>query len=156
MKPIQNKDFFNYYNSLQIEDKLNRVNYYKVIDLYCKFLANKLLLGKRVTLPNIMGSLCFLGKKANFKFDENGNIKGLPINWGETNKLWKDKPELKGKNYVYFTNEHTEGYIYSLKWSYKLARGKYKPLYVFTPSRIIKKSFAYNINNKLCEYNVEE
>jgi hypothetical protein len=140
----QNNEIFeNYKNTYKPNIIIDNELYFKVLNAYLLFFVQKLLEGNRIKLPCHLGSMAFVGKKTKPRIDENGYIKGIPVNWGETNKLWKRNPEAKAnKALVFYTNEHSDGYVYKLYWSYKQSLGTFKLLYLFTPSWNLKKKFT--------------
>lgn len=153
----QNKDFFNHYKEItNIESQVKREPYYKILDLYLRYLSILLLKGNRIKLPYALGSMAFVGKKSNATIDEEGNVKGVPVDWGETKKLWLRNPVAKeNKELLYHLNDHTNGYVYKLRWSYKKAKGKFKMMYIFNPSRTLKANFVKHIKENQYEYEVE-
>jgi hypothetical protein len=62
-----------------------------------------------------MGKLAVYKFKPEIKRKKNGQL-NLPINWPDTMKLWKEKPELYKLNYVYHMNEHSDGYVCKFFW----------------------------------------
>lgn|SRR3990167_9727720 len=81
-------------------------------------------------------------KKHVFVIDEPSNKinrKYVMIDWAETYKLWKNKPELKGKRYIYFTNKDTGGYYFKWEWSSKIAKFMNQNFYIFRPVKQGKK-----------------
>lgn len=87
--------------------------------------------GNRISFGNRLGQMQYFRfkKKATNK---KGNII-YPINWQETTKLWKDSPELKGKNYVYFIRNWYVG----VRWlkGENLHINKHVRFYKFSSSR---------------------
>lgn len=87
--------------------------------------------GNRIAFGNRLGQMQY------FKFKKKAvNYKGriiYPINWPETNKLWKESPELTGKNYVYYTRNWYIG----VRWIKGPAKttAKYIKFYKFRTSR---------------------
>jgi hypothetical protein len=70
--------------------------------------------GHRITLPHRLGSLEL--KTAKTPFNEPEKLK---VDYAESRKMWAENPELSGKQAVYFTNQHTNGYYIFLKHSQK-------------------------------------
>ena len=99
-------------------------------------------------LPYGFGSISIVrnGLLAQYREEINDkNIYKLNPDWGETNKLWKEKPELKGQ-LVYLENDHTLGYRYKLKWTKpKLPTIIHKTLYKLKPCRTLNRK----LNEKL-------
>jgi hypothetical protein len=67
----------------------------------------------------------------------------LKIDWLETNKLWKEHPELKEKKqFVYFLNDHSDGWYAVWHWSKFNIRIKGKRAYSFEPCWTNKRRLA--------------
>lgn len=82
-----------------------------------KYLIEKIVEGKTVTLPAKLGFMYIGGTKRKRLFNEEGKSL-LPPDWGRTNKLWNKNPEAKKKKIIIrHTNEHTGGVSYRLIWS---------------------------------------
>ena len=138
-------DIHRYYRTIT-EKPVNRELFKKIVDQFLSFIVDQITAGKRCKLPAFMGTIQIIGKQRPLSIDENGNIKGI-VDWGETTKLWKNNPELKYKDYLYYENDHTDGYMYKITWSYRNARGKYKLLYVFKPFRNFKNIVSREIKS---------
>lgn len=118
----------------------------KIVSGYGKFLTQKLLDGNTVSLPERMGQLEFLGRKVKPSLDENGQVKGLSVNWKATNELWNGCEECKErKDKIYYFNEHTHGIRYRLKWSKKKVFVSGKEYYSFKLSFSNRKLFKQAI-----------
>lgn len=113
---------------------------------YNKFLLEKVLDGKEVTLPSRMGTLSILGKKQIVKFDEEGKIKGLAPDWVKTKQLWESNPEAKkAKKLLYHTNSHTDNVRYKFLWSKKNVLVENKTLYSLRLTRTNKRAVHQKI-----------
>lgn len=137
-------DIYQHYRKNVNKDlKVDRRIYYKVVDLYLLFFVEALYSGVRVSIPMMLGSFIYKGRKRDISLDEEGRITGVPIDWGSTLKLWKENENAaKNKQLVYHFNDHTDGHVYTLRWSYKMSQGRYKLLYCFSPCRMVKRTFA--------------
>jgi hypothetical protein len=92
----------NYEDYRRIVKKLQR----KVVDEICS--------GKVVKLPVGLGYLFVTGRKSPGYQD--GKII-LPVNWGATEKLWRENEQAKkDRKRVYMEDHHTDGYYYTVKW----------------------------------------
>lgn len=97
--------------------------------------------GKDVKLPAELGIMGIRGKKVKPRLDEDGNIKGLAVDWKSTKEMWARRPEKKeAKEYIYFFNEHTGGWRYRLLWSRKNMKFKNKTVYQFRLSKPNKRA----------------
>ena len=113
------------------------INYYlDIVYGFMKFIINLAYEGNTVVLPEQMGSIGIIGVKNEFEIAEDGKIKGLPIDWNSTKKLWKDCQECKEKKQLlYHFNEHTNGVVYKLFWSTRDVKVENKRLYELTFTR---------------------
>jgi hypothetical protein len=108
---------------------------------YNKFLINKVLEGKEVTLPSRMGTLSILGKKQKVRVDEDGNIQGLAPDWVKTKELWESNPQAaKDKKLVYHINAHTDNVRYKFLWSKSQVLVENKTLYSLRMTRDNKRA----------------
>lgn len=94
--------------------KVSRATYGKIIKEVHKEIARKIL-EEAVTykMPAGLPTIRIKKYKRKIKFLENGSVdpKALAINWQLTRKLWSDNPKAKEeKRFVYFVNDHTDGY----------------------------------------------
>lgn len=106
-----------------------------------KFLCSKVLDGHEVTLPSRFGTLSIIGREQKVRFDEAGNVVGLPPDWKKTRELWDRNPEAaKKKTLVYCTNEHTSNIRYKFLWSKKKVIIENKTLYSLRMTRTNKRT----------------
>jgi len=105
-----------------------------------KFLIDKVIEGEEITLPSRFGTLAIVGKEQKVRFDEQGNVVGLPPNWRKTKELWNSNPQAKQeKRIVYCTNEHTSNIRYKFFWSKKRVIIENKTLYALRITRTNKR-----------------
>lgn len=113
---------------------------------YNKFLIDKVLDGKEVTLPSRMGTLSILGKEQIIKYNEEGKITGLAPDWVKTKKLWESNAKAKiKKQLVYHTNSHTDNVRYKFLWSKKNVLVENKTLYSLRLTRTNKRAVHQKI-----------
>lgn len=102
------------------------------------------------TLPARFGILG-IRKKCNSIYTKKDGTLRYIINWGETNKLWKqmypDKTpqelkEIKNKPFVYYTNDKVDGKVFDFMWYKFTANFKHKRNYKFEPIRKWKRKLA--------------
>lgn len=129
-----------------IDQKLIR----KVIKRYFELCADDIALGNTIYLGGKLGNLYLEKSKKEIKYDPETNqiTNNLPINFPETLKLWKEYPELKNKRYIRFTNEHSNGYIFRLKYEVSKANFKNKQYFNFKYSKPVKDKLSKNIIDK--------
>jgi len=91
-------------------------------------------------MPFRMGELSVKKRKQSVYIDDSGNVVNtLPINWGETNKLWKKDPLAKEhKKFIRHLNLHTDGYILFFNYCKRIAHYSNKTLYSFKATDIAK------------------
>lgn len=101
-------------------------------------------------LPYFFGKLCVVrrGQLAQYYLDiDEKSMYKLTPDWGETKKLWKEKPDKQGQ-LVYLENEHTLGYAYNLKWIKSTSKiFVNKSFYSFKPSRKLNRRINQVLKN---------
>ena len=102
------------------EEPISKKDYVDLNSLYNKFLLGKVLQGEIVTLPANIGDLAIIGKKRKITFDENGEIKGVGVDWVKTKALRErsETARLERKR-VFYTNSHSDGFVYKYLWTKK-------------------------------------
>jgi len=115
---------------------------------YNKFLIDKVLAGKEVTLPSRMGTLSIVGRKTKIRFDDDGHVVGLAPDWVKTKALWDNNPQAKKeRKRVFHLNEDTGGYRYKFLWSKRNVLVENKTLYALRMTRTNKRAVHDNIKN---------
>lgn len=116
---IHSYDIYKVYKKT-IEGAQTYTVFAKVINSFCKKFKQELFNGSILTIPGNLGRIYIRKRKLEFFFKDNGEIdprqSRASIDYGKTNKLWKARPDLYKKKYIYHTNEHTNGYRYKAKW----------------------------------------
>lgn len=139
------RESYKYYKDL-VENPVDIKTYILLAGEYNKFLIDKVLEGKEVTLPSRMGTLSILGKEQNIRFDEEGKIVGLAPDWVKTKELWKNNPQAKlEKKRVFHTNSHTENVRYKYLWSKRNVLVENKTLYSLRLTRTNKRAVHQKI-----------
>lgn len=129
-----------------VENPVDIKTYLSLTAEYNKFLINKVLEGKEVTLPSKMGTLSILGKAQEIKFNEEGKVIGLAPDWVKTRELWKNNAEAeKKKQLVYHTNPHTDNVRYKFLWSKRNVLVENKTLYSLRLTRTNKRAVHQKI-----------
>ncbi len=135
-----------YYTKSEYKGKLTRSEYVHFMNDFAEHLNECILNGDTVYLPGKLGVIQISGKKKTVKVTDDG-IKGLSINWGQTNTLWKAcEPCKEKKQLVYNFNEHSQGIAYRFTWSRKSSRFPTKHLYNFIACRKSKRTLSKLIN----------
>jgi hypothetical protein len=116
--------------------------YLRIADQLMKFLVNLILNGDVINLPHSCGRLYIRGEMKEVQLDEEGKIKNLAVDWKTTKSMWERLPELKGKQFCYHFNEHSNGIINKLVWNHTKVYIEHSRLYQFQTSNILKKKIA--------------
>ncbi len=136
--------------------RITNAEYIKIVNGFMKFIADKVINGEDVKLPNRMGSLVVIGKKIKLKIADNGFITGASVDWKATNELWARNPEAKQKKKrIYFFNEHSNGIRYNVRWFKGAITSRYKNIYSFQSSRRFLSSKISSEIKKGKEYKIE-
>lgn len=123
---------------------------HQALTLYFQLAGEDLALGNKVNFLNKLGALYITKEKREVTYDiETGKITNdMPINIGETVKLWAQKPELKQKTFIRYTNEHSNGFLFNLHYQISKAVYKNKNIYTFQFNRGLKERLSENIFDK--------
>jgi hypothetical protein len=110
-----------------------------------KFLSNKLLSKGEVMIPERLGNIQVVGRKAKVHI-EDGKIKGLAPDWVNTKKLWESDPQAREeKRLVYHFNEDTGGVRYKFFWSKSRVLIANKTLYNLRMTRTNKRALSKEV-----------
>jgi len=103
-----------YYKELEI--KVSRGQYLRIIRKFNMMVRNQIALeGFEWNMFESFGKMAVYKYRPTIRKREDNTL-SLPINWKETSKLWKEKPELKDTKFVYHLNQNTDGYICKIFW----------------------------------------
>jgi hypothetical protein len=99
-------------------------------------------------LPHNLGRIITRKYKPNIRYDENGEpfIK-RPINWGATRSLWIEYPELAKIQFVYHTNQHSNGFIFVIIYRKRGCMFRNRLYYTAQINRAIKRGISKNITS---------
>jgi hypothetical protein len=97
-------------------------------------------------LPFRLGEIRMAKEKTWLRIREDGSVdkRRLPVDWGRTKQKWAEIwPDLtyeqikqkEGKPLVFITNEHSDGYRYSILWDKKFCNVTNSRVYNFVPDR---------------------
>lgn len=134
-----------YYTYLDISkaETVDLKTYVAINNLFNKFIVSEVLEGKEITFPCNMGTLGLIGREQKITFEEDGNIRGLAVDFKRTNELWSRDPEAKAnKKLVYHMNDNTENIRYKYVWNRLKAKIKNKMLYSLVMTRTNKRTAA--------------
>jgi len=129
-----------------VENPMDSKAYLALAADYNKFLIDKVLQGKEVTLPSRMGTLSILGKEQKIRFDDEGKVVGLAPDWVKTKELWDSNEKAREeKKLVYHTNSHTENVRYKYLWSKRNVLVENKTLFSLRLTRTNKRAVHQKI-----------
>ena len=97
---------------------LGQSDFRKVVSLFNAKLADRIARGLVVNMPYGLGCLGVVKHPVKIKevtLKDGRKRLTAPINWQETNKLWKEYPELRREKWVYHEND----VYYRSKWGRK-------------------------------------
>lgn len=142
-----------HYRIKKIYPQYTREHIHNILMLYFKLAQEDLAKGERIYLNNKLGSLYLVKDQKSVIFNEETGeiINTLPVNIPETLKMWRQKPELRGKRFVRFTNDHSNNFVFKLVFNVRRANFRNKNLYNFKFNRTLKKKLADNIRNKVVD-----
>lgn len=126
---------------------VSKSDYVKIASAFIKYIIYRIIHhSDTVNLPFKLGSLGVAGRREKISYDEEGNIKGLSINWKETIALHKKCPECREKKQViYNINEHSDGIRYSFRWGLRNVMLKNKSYYVFKLTKDNRRELSRSI-----------
>jgi hypothetical protein len=129
---------------------ISRPKYGEVISAINSEIMNLVIdKGFKFKMPSRMGTIEIRKKKSVTYIDDNGNfINNLPVDWGATNKLWKeDSDAAEKKKLIRHTNPHTRGYVARFYLDKGAANFKNKRIYKFSPCREAQRDLAKAIHD---------
>jgi len=131
------KDFYEMYiNTNDDDDIVHWLEFRKILYSFNRYFFDRIVDGEEISFPFNLGAMVIVGRKCVPKIDENGNIKGLPPDFGATRKLWNSDPKAKAeKRIIYYENTETDGYVYRCLWNKLKGSYKYINLYALITSK---------------------
>lgn len=136
----------------ECETPVDLILYCKIVNLFMKFIMNKVFEGYEVVLPHRMGTILIKGTKIVNPRNKDGKMNYSP-NWKKTKELRDKDPVAKEqRKIVYCLNEHTGGVIYKLDWSKFTIPIINKTIYYFRGTRENKRKVNHMIVEKGMEY----
>lgn len=135
---------YNFYRFTNINynlgPKIEHRRFQTINSSFNKFIRRKVLEGHICYLPFGLGALWIRGHKGIPKYDRDGVLRGLPIDWGATKKLRDSDPEAAAqKKLVYCLNKNTDGIIYKIAWKKRNVWIRNQELYYFKPCVAFKR-----------------
>lgn len=127
---------------LNIGRPLTEHEFYTIIRSVNNYLADSLVLGNDVTLPNKMGRLELRKYDIKFSFDGNKVKSNLPVDWDRTLKLWyEDEEAFNNKTLVKIEEKE----IFKIYYNKHVADYTNQVFYEFNINRDIKKRLKHKI-----------
>lgn len=128
---------------------VNQQTYAKVIKTLNKKCIDLIYNGLVLNVPANLGFIGITESKTTVVFTDEGEIdmkkSSISTDWCRTNKLWREKPELKHKKYIFYDNSHTGGRRFVIKWNRKYVASVALPNYAFIPTRAFKRNLTQYI-----------
>ena len=145
--------YFSAYSHYRIRKKYpqyTREDVHRAIVMYFDLAQEDLSKGDKIHLVNKLGSLYLTKEQRSVTYNEETGkvLNTLPINIPDTLKLWKSKPELRNKTFVRYTNDHSDGFLFRLKYQLSRAIFKNKKIYCMQFNRTLKAKLVKNIKDK--------
>jgi len=143
------RDYYKNYHKQYKDTKhdLEYKQYNDILDAILMNIASAMATEKYdFKLPYSLGRIITRKYRPGIKYDDNGEpyIK-RPINWGATKQLWTDYPELYKKQFVYFTNPHSSGYIFTLIYRKRGCLFHNRLFYTAQVNRAVKRNICKQI-----------
>lgn len=143
---LNHKDIFNYYRITYGKTKgLYKNEFSSILTDFFEAIADELFKPNyRIRLPYNTGELSLVKNRCKIIPNKNGESKIFyPINWKETNELWESDEDAKNKKIlIRYTNEHSGGYIYKIKYVLPKRITSGMSLMRFFPCKNMKLKFA--------------
>ena len=79
--------------------------------------------------------------------DGSVNMKGRKVNWVKTRALWRERPDLYKKIFLYHENQASDGWTYKVKWDKRSAALINSTLYSFCSCREFNVRLGIAINS---------
>ena len=107
--------------------------------------------GIEFRLPYRMSHMSVVKKKIGFLTLPNGRVRLLSqVDWTKTHDMWNKNPEAKAKKkVVYYTNEHSAGFIIRVRYLNTYANFKGATFYRFHPTREFNKALCNEIKTNM-------
>lgn len=133
---------------LNIGRPLTEHEFYSIIRSINNYLADSLINGKDIILPERMGRLELRKYEARIYFDGKKVINNLPIDWDNTLKLWyEDKEAFQNKTLVKINEKD----IFKVYYNRQLAKYNNQSFYEFKLNRDIKNRLKQKIKRGLID-----
>lgn len=122
--------------------------FYAIIRLINKKLADEIAKGSTITFPSKMGKLELMKETRGVYFNDGKMKVTYPIDWQATLRLWFDDEEARQQKLLIRRNSKC---VYKVRFNKYDATFNNKMFYDFTLNRYIKQKLKHNINNGLID-----
>lgn len=116
--------------------------FYSIIRSVNKRLAENIVNGEAVELPERMGKLELRKMQVGVKLKDDKLKISYPPNWSETLKLWYEDAEARRNKTLL---RHENPYVYHVKYCVDNANYNNKSFYKFAVNTFVKKALSQNI-----------
>lgn len=101
-------------------------------------------------LPKALGTIKVRKYYPEFSVLADGTCRNkMGVDFKATLELWSKDPDAREKRIkVYYENEHSDGFIFTIKYDKKYAKFRNKSVYLFRANRGLKDLLSTNIKNK--------
>jgi hypothetical protein len=145
-------DYYKFYNEVykNAHNKVEKEMYSIVLIEFLEAIRDQISLhNKAYILPHHLGTIELLKSKPEVVMDDEGNIKGLPLDY----KATKELREATGDNTkkVYHFNEATGGYIIKAAYRKYYAKFKNKSIYALHMNRTLTRNIKKAITQDLID-----
>lgn len=145
------EDYYAAYSREHKDDGLyiDYKTYSKLLDEVMKGIASVMISQMYdFKLPHGLGKVITRKFEPKIRYDDNGEpYIRRAIDWKETNKMWEEHPELRKVQYVYFTNEHSMGYTFTVMYRKSGVRFSNRLFYTAQINRAVKRGLAKSIKD---------
>lgn len=140
----QREMYNDYKKHRKLNSKVTRDNFSKIVFKFNREIIKLILYHNfQFKIPHGLGMLSIMKvKKHGYILDDNGEVISIDLvkDRLRTWDLWQNDPKAREeKRYIYFLNEHTDGYVYRYAWTKKGVNIPNYRSYSFSPTRSNKK-----------------
>jgi hypothetical protein len=151
-------DYYNFYSKKYKKDteinNISAIKYNQIIGDFNKKIAEDIIeKTKDLELPFQLGTIGVRKYKPKVQLQtDNTLINYMPVNPLATAKLWDENPEAKEKKvYIRYTNKHSSGFVFKLKYFKQKAKYKNKKIYFIKMKRTVTRPLAKNIKQGIVD-----
>lgn len=144
-------NFYRHFKQKYPNSRINEVLYRKILREVNSKLRDKIGTGPYdLKLPRLFGVIKVRKYYPEFSILPDGTCKNkMAINFKDTLRLWEEYPETRERRQkIYYENEHSDGFMFKIKYDKIVAKYKNKSVYMFRPNRELKDLLGSNIINK--------